>query len=97
MKNNKNIIVEKTANLLENNFYTKEGVYKTPMLYSPALSNLCSGNVYIKCENLQTTGSFKIRGASSALLNLPQELKNTGVLTAAQVTMGLVLQRRQKH
>lgn len=88
MENNKKTIVEKTKKLLDSDFYTKGGVYETPMLYSPVLSNICSGNVYLKCENLQTTGSFKIRGASSALMNLPQELKSTGVLTASSGNHG---------
>lgn len=88
MENNKKTIVEKTKKLLDSDFYTKGGVYETPMLYSPVLSNICSGNVYLKCENLQTTGSFKIRGASSALINLPQELKSTGVLTASSGNHG---------
>ncbi|HKO28580.1 MAG TPA: pyridoxal-phosphate dependent enzyme, partial [Solirubrobacteraceae bacterium] len=35
----------------------------TPMLYSRVLSDQMAGPVYLKCENLQRTGSFKVRGA----------------------------------
>jgi len=88
MQNSKSIFFGKTSKLSKNNFYTKGGVYETPMLYSHALSSLCDGNVYLKCENLQTTGSFKIRGATSALINLPEEVKTAGVLTASSGNHG---------
>lgn len=37
----------------------REHVVKTPMEYSKHLSELNSGRIFIKCENEQTTGSFK--------------------------------------
>lgn len=37
---------------------------KTPLIYSDVLSKQYSANIYLKCENLQRTNSFKIRGAS---------------------------------
>ena len=41
----------------------KDTVVKTPLLYSNVFSNSCNNNVYMKCENLQITGAYKIRGA----------------------------------
>ena len=41
----------------------------TPLLTSTILNNLTKKNVYLKCENFQRTGSFKIRGALNAVLN----------------------------
>ncbi|MBN2334749.1 pyridoxal-phosphate dependent enzyme, partial [Candidatus Bathyarchaeota archaeon] len=41
---------------------------RTPMEYSPGLSGLCGGGVWLKLENQQVTGSFKIRGATNKLL-----------------------------
>jgi len=38
-------------------------ILRTPMLYSDAISKLTGKEVYLKLENLQKTGSFKIRGA----------------------------------
>ncbi len=41
---------------------------RTPVLRSPWLDERCGGTVYLKCENLQLTGSFKFRGAYNALV-----------------------------
>ncbi len=45
-------------------------VIRTPLLHSPFLSRKFGGDIYLKMENLQKTGSFKIRGASHKLLSL---------------------------
>src|SRR6202035_6104894 len=42
----------------------------TPVLYSRVLSELAGGPVYLKCENLQRTGSFKVRGAYTRIARL---------------------------
>lgn len=47
-------------------------VYRTPLIYSDSLSRLTGASVYIKCENLQKTGSFKVRGAFNKLLKLKE-------------------------
>lgn len=50
---------------------------RTPVLTSPALDSLTGLNVYVKCENLQRGGAFKIRGASNLILSLsPEQLRN---------------------
>ena len=43
-------------------------VYQTPVLRSSFLDEQCSSTVFLKCENLQRTGSFKFRGAYHALV-----------------------------
>jgi threonine dehydratase len=45
-------------------------VLRTPVLASPTLSELCGGRVLVKAENLQRTGSFKLRGALNKLAAL---------------------------
>ena len=50
----------------------------TPMLPSRLLSELCGGPVYLKCENLQRTGSFKIRGAFVRLARLSAQERARG-------------------
>ena len=45
-------------------------VRHTPVEYSPVLSEISGARVYLKMENLQATGSFKLRGATNALLSL---------------------------
>lgn len=51
-------------------FKIQKHVYKTPLVYSDILSSLSGAKVYIKLENLQKSGSFKIRGVLNKALNL---------------------------
>jgi threonine dehydratase len=55
----------------------------TPMLPSRALSELLGGPVYLKCESLQRTGSFKIRGAFVRLARLSAADRARGVVAAS--------------
>ncbi len=82
-------IADRIAALLEGPFYSDTGVVKTPLEYSSALSALSDCSVYLKCENLQATGSFKIRGATSAVLNLSEADKVKGVITASSGNHGI--------
>jgi len=58
-------------------------VRETPVLVSERLSELAGVPVSLKAESLQLTGSFKIRGASNAILKLPQERLAAGVVAAS--------------
>jgi len=55
----------------------------TPMLRSRVLSERLGGPVYLKCENLQRTGSYKVRGAFVRLSRLPDEVRARGVVAAS--------------
>jgi threonine dehydratase len=61
----------------------KDYIHKTPLIYSNSLSNMTGFEVYIKLENLQKTGSFKIRGATNKIYNMPEDKKKRGVVTAS--------------
>ena len=56
---------------------------RTPLDRSRALSDVIGGDVFIKCENLQRTGSFKIRGAYNRISRLPVESREGGVVAAS--------------
>ncbi len=56
---------------------------RTPMMHSPGLSGVCDGDVWLKLENQQVTGSFKIRGATNKILLLSEEDRGRGVVTAS--------------
>ena len=58
----------------------KGKVRRTPMLTSPFLDNLAGRKVLVKAECLQHTGSFKFRGAWSAISALPKEERARGVI-----------------
>jgi threonine dehydratase len=57
-------------------------VRETPLEFSPVLS-ADSSQVYLKLENYQHTGSFKVRGAFNKLLSLSEEEKAKGIVTAS--------------
>ena len=48
-------------------------IHKTPLIHSNSLSNMSGAEVYLKLENLQKTGSFKVRGAFNKLLSVTDE------------------------
>jgi threonine dehydratase len=55
----------------------------TPMERSYFLEGVCGGEVYLKLENLQVTGSFKVRGALNKMLTLSRDELGRGVVTAS--------------
>jgi len=63
-------------------------IRETPLDYSLALSKAAGCNVYLKCENLQYTGAFKVRGAFNKLLNLTPMQRLQGVATASSGNHG---------
>jgi len=58
-------------------------VRRTPLLTSKTIDGMAGGQVHLKAENLQKTGSFKIRGAYTALSRLSPADRPRGVVTAS--------------
>lgn len=56
-------------------------IHRTPVLTSRSLNALAGAQLFFKCENLQKTGSFKIRGATNAIFSLTEEEARRGVVT----------------
>jgi len=61
----------------------KPVVRRTPLEKSKTFSHMIKANVYLKEENLQTTGSFKIRGAYNKIYHLTKEERKFGVVCAS--------------
>ncbi|MBL0709273.1 MAG: threonine ammonia-lyase [Sulfurimonas sp.] len=61
----------------------KDVVVKTPFSFAPHLSEISSCEVFIKQENLQITGAFKIRGAYNKIASLSDEQRACGVVAAS--------------
>ena len=61
----------------------KDIVIDTPFSHAPYLSELCDCNVYLKKENLQVTGAFKIRGAYNKVASLSDAQRACGVIAAS--------------
>ncbi|MCP4080134.1 MAG: threonine/serine dehydratase [Planctomycetaceae bacterium] len=55
-------------------------VYRTPVMTSRQLNEYTGAELFFKCENFQRTGSFKMRGATNAVLSIPQSDRNRGVV-----------------
>jgi len=63
-------------------------VWKTPTLANEAVAG---AGVWLKAENLQRTGSFKVRGAVNAVLQLSPEQRRRGVITLSAGNHGMAL------
>ncbi len=66
-------------------------IRETPLDYSPYFSDLTGANVYLKLENLQHTGSFKLRGAFNKLLSLSAEDREAGGVAASSGNHGAAI------
>ena len=69
---------------------------KTPLLHYPSLSEALGFDVYVKHENLQPTGAFKIRGGINLVSQLSPEEKKRGVITASTGNHGQSIARASK-
>ena len=56
---------------------------ETPVLHSHYLSKLVGQDVWLKCENLQRTGAYKVRGAFNRMSKLTKDEKKKGVIAAS--------------
>ena len=63
-------------------------IHRTPVLTSASISAMTGAQIFFKCENLQKTGSFKIRGASNAILSLSDAEASRGIVTQSSGNHG---------
>jgi len=62
---------------------SREYLVETPLEYSPVLSKLIDGDVWLKLDLMQKTGSFKFRGAVSKIMSLSDEELDRGIVSAS--------------
>ncbi len=62
---------------------SREYLVETPLEYSMNLSKLIDGEVWLKLDLMQKTGSFKFRGALSKIMSLSEEELNRGIVSAS--------------
>ena len=78
-------------------------VHRTPVLTSSGINDIFSSSFFFKCENFQKVGAFKFRGATNAVLSLPEEDVKMGVGThssgnhAAALALAARMQGIQAH
>jgi threonine dehydratase len=63
-------------------------IHRTPVLRSATLDAMCGAELFFKCENLQKTGSFKIRGATNAIFSLTNSEAARGIVTPSSGNHG---------
>src|SRR5215472_8806331 len=63
-------------------------IHRTPIFTSASLDALAGARLFFKCENIQKTGSFKIRGAANAVLSLSNEEDARGIVTQSSGNHG---------
>ncbi len=63
-------------------------IHRTPVLRSATLDAMCGAQLFFKCENLQKTGSFKIRGATNAIFSLTDSEAAPGIVTPSSGNHG---------
>jgi threonine dehydratase len=66
-------------------------VHRTPVMTSRSLDQLTSARLVFKCENLQRSGAFKVRGAFNAVLSLSDRQASRGVATHSSGNHGAAL------
>ena len=66
-------------------------IHRTPVLTNKSLNELCGAELYFKCENFQKAGSFKIRGATNAVMLLSDKELGKGIVTASSGNHGAAL------
>ncbi len=59
----------------------KPFIHRTPVMSSRQLNRIFGCEMFFKCENFQKVGAFKFRGATNAVLSLPESEKKKGVVT----------------
>ncbi len=59
----------------------KPFIHRTPVLTSESINKISGATLFLKCENFQKTGSFKIRGGMNAVLSLSTEELKQGIAT----------------
>lgn len=66
-------------------------IVRTPLHLAPALSERLGVQVFLKCENLQPVGAFKLRGAYTAIARLSPDVRSRGVITYSSGNHGLAV------
>jgi len=61
----------------------RDHVLATPLVYSPTFSAMIGARVFLKLENLQKAGSFKVRGAMNTILSQNASIGSKGVIAAS--------------
>ena len=83
MTNEQPVVVPAISELAAALANVRQVATETPVLHSHYLSKMVGQEVWLKCENLQRTGAYKVRGAFNRMSKLTKEEKKKGVIAAS--------------
>ena len=72
-------------------------IHRTPVLTSEFLNDLTGAELFLRCENVQKAGAFKVRGACNAVFGLPDDMLAKGVATHSSGNHALSLSCAAGH
>jgi len=77
----------------------REYIHRTPVMSSKSINDIFSAEIYFKCENFQKVGAFKFRGATNAIMSLPEKeaKKGVGTHSSGNHAAALCLAARMRH
>lgn len=82
-------LIELTEEITNAHERIKNDILHTPLLYSHWLSDICGGDIYLKMESEQITGSFKARGSLNKLMWIREQKSEALPVTASTGNHGL--------
>lgn len=71
----------KASDLKQAHERIKAHIHRTPVMTSQSINEIAGCDIYFKCENFQKIGAFKARGGLNAVLSLPADERQKGVVT----------------
>jgi threonine dehydratase len=72
-------------------------IHNTPVLTSQTFDNQVKSKIFLKCENFQKVGAFKIRGATNAVFTLSEDQLERGVVTHSSGNHGAAVAMAARH
>ncbi|MDM8527613.1 pyridoxal-phosphate dependent enzyme [Anaerolineales bacterium HSG24] len=83
------VFMLKPYHIIRASYALGDYINPSPLLYSAALSEISGAQVWLKLENYQPTGSFKIRGATYKMMTIREAAHRRGIVTASAGNHGL--------
>ncbi len=75
------IVIPNKQDVIDARALIEPYIHNTPVLSSSSINDIYGVELYLKCENFQKMGAFKMRGAAHAILKLSNEARSKGVTT----------------
>ena len=87
------------ANVWQAYKFLKPLIHHTPLTHSRTFSQMTGADLYLKCEHMQRSGAFKVRGAGFKISRLTEEQGRAGVIAASagNHAQGVAIAAAQNH